>query len=60
MPGKVDAAFWAERAEEARAEAEQLTDPKAKALMLRIAEHYIELAIATANRQAGRDDLNKR
>jgi ribosome-binding protein aMBF1 (putative translation factor) len=35
---------WRERAEEARAHAQQMTDPEAKRMMLAIAEDYEKLA----------------
>ena len=39
-----DPKHWRERAEEARAIADQLTDPDSKRRMLRVAKDYEELA----------------
>ncbi len=39
-----DPKHWRERAEEARAHAQQMTDPEAKRMMLAIAEDYEKLA----------------
>ena len=39
-----DPTHWRERAEEARAHAQQMTDPEAKRMMLTIAEDYEKLA----------------
>jgi hypothetical protein len=39
-----DPKHWRERAEEARAHAQQMTDPEAKRMMLTIAEDYEKLA----------------
>jgi len=39
-----DPKHWRERAEEARAAADQLTDPDSKRRMLRVADDYEELA----------------
>lgn len=44
---------WLQRAAEARAVAEQLTDPTAKRSMLAIAENYEKLAKAAEAREAG-------
>jgi len=46
-----DAAHWRERAEEARAIAETLTDPVARETMLRIAQEYEKLAKRAETRQ---------
>jgi hypothetical protein len=59
MPGRFGTKYWVERAEEARAEAERMTDPSAKRLMTQIADNYAELAIAAGLRAAGKDGLNK-
>ena len=39
-----DPKHWRERAKEARAHAQQMTDPEAKRMMLEIAEDYEKLA----------------
>jgi len=39
-----DPSHWRERAEEARAHADRMTDPEAKRMMLEIAEDYEKLA----------------
>jgi hypothetical protein len=47
-----DAKHWRDRACEARATADQLTDPKAKLIMLAIATGYERLAKREEERQA--------
>jgi hypothetical protein len=49
-----DPKHWRERAEEARALAGQMTDPEAKARMLKIADDYENLAKRSEDRAAGR------
>jgi hypothetical protein len=49
MPEKPGAQFWIECAEEARREAEAITDVRAKQLLLHIAENYAELAVVAAS-----------
>ncbi len=44
MPAKLGAEYWRERAEEARAQAEQMPDPTARRTLLDIAENYEQLA----------------
>lgn len=44
MPQRFDPKYWRERAEEARAQAEEMHDPKAKRTLLGIAESYEKLA----------------
>jgi hypothetical protein len=44
---------WRERAEEARAMAAQISDQKAKSMMLHIAESYEKLAKRAEKRAAG-------
>jgi hypothetical protein len=44
MPTKLGAEYWHERAEEARAHAEQMSDPAARRTLLDIAENYEQLA----------------
>jgi hypothetical protein len=44
MPAKLGTEYWRERAEEARAQAEQVADPTAKRTLLDIAENYEQLA----------------
>jgi hypothetical protein len=44
MPAKLGAAYWRERAEESRAQAEQMRDPTAKRTLLAIAQNYDQLA----------------
>jgi hypothetical protein len=39
-----DAAHWRERADEARALADQMSDPDARASMLRVAQEYEKIA----------------
>jgi hypothetical protein len=46
-----DVKHWQERAEQARVHAEQMTDPKAKRVMLVIAESYERLAKDASERQ---------
>jgi hypothetical protein len=48
-----DPEHWRGRAEEARTVAEQLTDPIAKAMMLRIAEDYDRIADHAQQRASG-------
>jgi hypothetical protein len=45
---------WLERAEEARAIAEQLSDPDSRRMMLRIVEDYERLATHASRRTKGR------
>jgi hypothetical protein len=40
----MDAEYWLERAEEARAQASEMHDPDAKRTLLEIAENYQQLA----------------
>jgi ribosome-binding protein aMBF1 (putative translation factor) len=47
-----DPTHWQERAEEARAHAQQMTDPEAKRMMLAIAEDYEKLARRAQERRA--------
>jgi hypothetical protein len=47
-----DAKHWRDRAREARATADQMTDPKAKLIMLAIATGYERLAKRDEERQA--------
>jgi len=55
MPDSVlDNQHWRERAEEARSIAEQLSDPDAKRMMLRIADDYERLAQHAERRAASR------
>ena len=44
MPQRFDPEYWRERAEEARAQAEEMHDAKAKRTLLGIAESYDKLA----------------
>jgi hypothetical protein len=44
MPAKLGAAYWRERAEKARAQAEQMRDPTARRTLLDIAQNYEQLA----------------
>ncbi|HWI27037.1 MAG TPA: hypothetical protein VN668_08700 [Stellaceae bacterium] len=44
MPGQLGAEYWRERAEEARAQADQLQDPDSRKTLLEIAENYEQLA----------------
>jgi hypothetical protein len=46
-----NAEHWRDRAEEARVHAEQLTDPVAKGMMLRIAADYDKIARRAAERR---------
>jgi hypothetical protein len=48
-----DPAHWRERAQEARALANQISDPHAKTAMLRIGDEYERLAKRAAARTAG-------
>jgi hypothetical protein len=48
-----DAKHWRARAEEARAHAEQLSDPVARQTMLKIAEEYEKLAQQAEARARG-------
>jgi hypothetical protein len=45
-----DPAHWRKRAAEARASAEEMTDPEAKLTMLAIAADYEKLALRAADR----------
>jgi hypothetical protein len=54
MPDKLGAEYWIARAEEARSEAEAISDGAAKRLMLQIADNYGELAIAAGSWATGR------
>ena len=49
-----DPAHWRQRAEQARTIAEQMNDPEAKRMMLRIAEDYEKLAKRAEERTAKR------
>jgi hypothetical protein len=49
-----DPLYWRARAEEARTEADQLTDVSAKVTMLRIAEDYDRLAEVARQRAASK------
>jgi hypothetical protein len=42
-PFKPDINLWRERAEEARAQAEQMTDPVCRSMMIQVAETYERL-----------------
>ena len=42
---------WRDRAEEARVNAEQMSDPESKRMMLEIADGYIRLAERAARRR---------
>jgi hypothetical protein len=42
---------WQDRAEEARVNAEQMSDPESKRMMLEIADGYIRLAERAARRR---------
>ena len=50
-----DPKHWRERAEEARAIADQLTDPDSKRRMLRVAKDYEELARRAEKRLLDRE-----
>jgi hypothetical protein len=56
MPNRLGAQHWLAMEEEARAEAERMTDPAAKRLMTQIADNYAELAIAAGIRAAAAKD----
>ena len=43
-PRKIECSHWRERAENARAVAQQMRNPETKAAMLRIADEYDEAA----------------
>jgi hypothetical protein len=47
-----DVKHWQDRAEEARIHAEQISDPEAKRMMLRIAADYEKIARRAAERSA--------
>ena len=47
-----DSRYWRARAAEARAKADQMQDPTAKATMNRVAEGYEYLAAVAAKREA--------
>jgi cytochrome c553 len=49
-PNLNDPEHWRQRAEEARALAEQMTDELSKQMMLKIADHYDKLAVRAAIR----------
>jgi hypothetical protein len=51
-PSLEDPKHWLQRAEEARAVAEGITDPESKRMMLKIAEDYEKLALRASNRVA--------
>ena len=53
-----DAGHWHQRAEEARALAEQMGEERTKKIMLRIAEDYGELAIRVLVRTIGETQRN--
>ena len=44
MPERLGAEYWRERAEEARAQASQMRDPRARRMLLDIAENYEQVA----------------
>jgi hypothetical protein len=44
MPAKLGPEYWRERADEARAQAEQVRDPTAKRTLTEIAQNYEQLA----------------
>jgi hypothetical protein len=48
-----DPAHWRDRAEEARTRADQMSDPRCKSVMLRIANDYELLAERAAERALG-------
>lgn len=58
MPDRHGPEHWLAQARQARAEAEQFTDPKARRMMLAIARNYEELAKA-ATKHAARATRDK-
>jgi hypothetical protein len=44
MPARLGPEYWRERADEARAHAEQMRDPTAKRTLMEIAQNYEQLA----------------
>jgi hypothetical protein len=56
MNEKRSSAYWKERADEARAHAEEMRSTDGKKWMLEIASLYDRLAKSTAKREASRDE----